>query len=208
MPDYITENGELQESKELIRRKVKAYLDTLGPNIPILKARDTALGRALLARKSACITYDTLAQAHAHIRAAMRQYARAHYSRGDWKLDFILTDSNSLMSAYLGSEKMPFTGARLTTVPLLIIEAPTWQRAKANKDHAATLLQQRMGARRSTFIYSYDFQAFTTGCVNNPRSFSPEFNEVLLESADFEHITLIGSNFANEVRDWNGYTEI
>lgn len=206
MPDFVTENGELRESKELIRKKVGTYLEAYGEHVPILKSRDTALGRALLAKKSVCITYETLAQVHAHIRAALWQYVHAHYNRGDWRLDYLQVDSSSLISAYLGSERLAFSSARLVTVPLLIIEAPVWQRTKASKDHAATLFMQRLGSRRPTWIYSHDFHVFTTGCADNLRAHSPDFNKVLLDHPDFEHITLVADQFEDEVRDWNGYT--
>lgn len=207
MRDYTTnEAGELVESEALIKAKVKAYLDRLGPNIPILRDKDTPLGGVLLAKKSALITYENITQVQAHIRAALRQYVRAHYQQGNWQLDYLMTDSQSLIAAYLGSERIGFSGARLVNVPLLIIEAPTWQRTKASKDHAATLLKQRLGAKRPTWIYSWDFAEFTTGCATNPRAYSPEFTELLEDNLDFERITLHAEKFKSEIKDLNGFT--
>ena len=207
MQDYTADStGELRESKELIRAKVQPYLEKLGPNIPILKSRDTALGRCLLAKKSALITYENITQVHAHIRAALWQYVRAHYNQGDWRLDYLMVDSSTLISAYLGGGHTDYSSARLVNVPLLIVEAPTWQRTKASKDHAATLLKQRLGARRPTWIYSWDFVEWTTGCSSFPRSYSQDLTELLGDNPDFEHITLVANKFRAEIKDPNGFT--
>lgn len=205
MPDYVTENGELRESHELIHKRVKAYLDKFGANIPILHARDTPLGQTILNQRSAVITYTNLKQVHAHIRAALWQYVNTRLKQGrPWKLDYVFTNSIALLAGYLGSERLDFTGNRLVSVPLLIVEAPTWQRHRAAKDHAAILLQQRMGMGHSTIIYSNDYLDYTVRCANDPRAYSSEFTEILTEHADIDHIVLDATQFRSEIKDLNG----
>lgn len=206
MPDYVNENGELRESRELLKRRVKTYLDSLGPNIPILHSRDTPLGRCLLAQRSAVITYTNLKQVHAHIRAALWQYVNTRMKQDlPWKLDYILTNSLALIASYLGSDKHGYTGSQLVSTPLLIVEAPTWQRNRASKDHAATLLIQRMGMGHSTIIYSNNYLDYTSGCATDPRAYSSDFTDVLTHAESIDHIVLDASEFPKEIRDLNGY---
>jgi hypothetical protein len=185
MLDYeIGADGIARESSALINRCIKKYLDGFGAEIPHLVAKHTLLGDRLEQRLSAKIEFTNILQAQAHIRAALRQYAVTHYAQRNWQLPFIHLAPNSLVDSAASSNGV-YTASELLYTGLLIIAAPTWPRTRMNKEHAANVLQQRLGLRKPTFIYSQDFTSFTTGCQGDDRAFSAEFTNLLNDHPDF-----------------------